>query len=321
MSRSIAVIAASGIGDAILLQVLTTFAKLKGDRLTLFHPQAQALTSLFPDLMIKPLQLKAAKELLAPFDLIFVQNDHSAIAYEMDALRAKHALCPTVFIHPKRSKLEKKGDIVFDTNVAFVTNLIQGASNFFPKIELSKNAVKNAFEIDTNPAIDTNAVKNKKHTIALHPTSADPMRNWPLNKFVTLYKKLKEKGSSPYFIIKPDEQEPWKKAGVEAADLPLFNTLEDVKNKLTHANYLIGNDSGIGHLASLLGVKTVTISNNKKRVKVWRPDFSKGLIVTPWLLLPSFRSIHLPLRERFWHHFVSVNSVLNALETLRRDSP
>lgn len=316
MSRSIAVIAASGIGDAILLQVLTTFATLKGDNLTLFHPQANALKPLFPDLTIKPLNLKKAKEILASFDLIFVQNDHSAIAYEMDVLRAKHALATTVFIHPKRSRLEKEGDIVFDTNVAFVTNLIHGASRFFPKkVALCKKVLKKTFQTDTSVGKEANL------TVALHPTSADPMRNWPLNKFVILYKKLKEKGFAPYFIIKSEEQEPWKKAGIDAQDLPLFNTLEGVKNKLMDTSYLIGNDSGIGHLASLLGVKTVTISNNKKRVKVWRPDFSKGLIVTPWLLLPSFRSIHLPLRERFWHHFVSVNSVLKAFETLRRDLP
>ena len=76
------------------------------------------------------------------------------------------------------------------------------------------------------------------------------------------------------------------------------------------AGALVGNDSGNGHLASFLGIPTVTIYRKKNPHFHWRPDWKPARVVCPRLVLPG-------LRGPLWKPFVTVGDVLDALRSVR----
>lgn len=315
MKHSVAIFSADGIGDAILLQVIALLAKKQSSDAILFHPQHAALQSLFPDFNLEQVPSKnILNNCLETFDQIFVQNDHGNIAFAMDKLRRNHPNGDKViFIHPKDSKLEREGDIAFSKNIPFATNLINKIAPFFPNTHFSKTMLRQNFKTSNH--------RQHLKNVAIHPTSQDKARNWPPIKFIQLKHILESRGFHPYFIVHKDERKTWLNFGLKESELPLFPDLKCVGDKLHQTGYFIGNDSGIGHLASMLAVPSLTISNNKKRVVMWRPDFCKNRIITPSLLLPNFKGIGLPLRQWGWHYFVSVAQVERIFNQLVEDTP
>lgn len=77
--------------------------------------------------------------------------------------------------------------------------------------------------------------------IVIHPGAANPIRVWPRPRFEELAHRLRNDGWEVHLI---DENLP---------------ALEDLLTILDSADRFIGNDSGPGHLAALLGVPTFTI--------------------------------------------------------------
>jgi heptosyltransferase-3 len=80
------------------------------------------------------------------------------------------------------------------------------------------------------------------------------------------------------------------------------------------SGYLVGNDSGLGHLASFLGVPTCTITRRKALAKLWAPSYTPGAVVTPPPWVPNIRGLRL--RDRYWQSFISVEKVLFAFDKL-----
>jgi ADP-heptose:LPS heptosyltransferase len=154
--------------------------------------------------------------------------------------------------------------------------------------------------------------------VMLHPTSTAVLRNWPEKKFVQLSKMLIDRGFTPHFIVSPGERPVWEKivydnAKLPEETLPNFASLSDVAAWLYESGYFIGNDSGIGHLASNVGLPTLSIIIRKSLAIHWHPDFNPaGVVVLPpaWLL-PRF------IKEKFWKQCTSVSRVLKKFNKLR----
>ncbi|WP_429485147.1 glycosyltransferase family 9 protein [Paraburkholderia youngii] len=81
---------------------------------------------------------------------------------------------------------------------------------------------------------------------------------------------------------------------------------------MAEAGWFIGNDSGLGHLASAIGVPTLSLFMRSGLARTWRPGWSPGAIVLPLNVVPTGR-----LRERCWKRLMSVRRVLRGFETLR----
>ncbi len=153
-----------------------------------------------------------------------------------------------------------------------------------------------------------------KNRIVLHPTSSLPRKNWPPKKFLELTKKLRAEGLKSYFIVSPNDRQDWlwvEKAGV---DLPNFSSLSDVASFIYESSFFIGNDSGIGHLASNLGIPTVSIILRKGVAKQWRPSWAPGKVV----LSPSWLNPR-PIKEKLWKKFTRVAKVKAAFDKLRNE--
>jgi len=76
--------------------------------------------------------------------------------------------------------------------------------------------------------------------LAIHPGAAQTVRRWPRDRFEVIGTRLHARG-------------------IEVEWLPEHGDLDALLDRLTEADAFIGNDSGPGHLASLLGVPTFTI--------------------------------------------------------------
>ncbi len=152
--------------------------------------------------------------------------------------------------------------------------------------------------------------------VMLHPTSSDILKNWPAKKFVKLAKILQQRGFEPQFIVAPNERAEWEQIiyeneSFEKNILPKFATLSDVAAALYESKCFIGNDSGIGHLASNVGLPTISIMIRKNMAIHWRPTFSPGeIILPPFWLTPRF------IREKFWKRCTSVNKVLKMFDKI-----
>lgn len=145
--------------------------------------------------------------------------------------------------------------------------------------------------------------------IIIHPTSSAAHKNWAAEKFLCLAQILQKKGYDPHFVLAPNEIATWEK--IIAGKIPILTSshLSDVAAWLYESNYFIGNDSGIGHLASNLGIPTLSIIFCKSVVKQWRPTWEAGtVIMPPFWLQPRM------LQKKFWQHFISVNAVLQKFE-------
>ena len=77
--------------------------------------------------------------------------------------------------------------------------------------------------------------------IVIHPGAGHPVRIWPIERFRDLGQRLSSEG--------------WH---VEWAD-PDSNNMDSLFAQLSRADRFIGNDSGPGHIAALLGIPTFTI--------------------------------------------------------------
>lgn len=148
--------------------------------------------------------------------------------------------------------------------------------------------------------------------IALHPTSADVKRNWLPIQYLKLARLLKKRGFDVAFTVSAEEHPYWRHVEEEGFSLPYFTTLSETAYFLYESGFFIGNDSGLGHLASNLGVSTLTISGNHRRVRLWRPDWAPGAIITPPFPLPNFKGINFRARENWWPLFVGVKRVMRA---------
>jgi heptosyltransferase III len=114
-------------------------------------------------------------------------------------------------------------------------------------------------------------------TIAIHPGSGGERKNWPIASFVEIIKSLWQENYEVLLLGGPAEEQ--KLAYIQSHLKPppglygvLVNTpLLEVAQQLRQCRGYLGNDSGITHLAAMLGVPTVAIFGPGSRTSNWEP--------------------------------------------------
>jgi ADP-heptose:LPS heptosyltransferase len=103
----------------------------------------------------------------------------------------------------------------------------------------------------------------KAGTVLIHPGSGSPAKCWPIENFLQLVDLLKKKGRSVRFILGEVELERWPgqvMAQLEsAAAVVRPASYVDLLTELSSAESFVGNDSGPGHLAGIVGVPTLIL--------------------------------------------------------------
>ncbi len=103
----------------------------------------------------------------------------------------------------------------------------------------------------------------------IHPFSGSPGKNWPLDRFVELAKRL-ESQMPVKWCAGPEETLPW--------DAVRIGDLYDLAFWLASARVYVGNDSGITHLAAAAGAPVVALFGATNPA-VWGPRGERVRIV------------------------------------------
>jgi hypothetical protein len=279
------------LGDSLIgLVTVNNFAR-NGYKVTVFGDYAHALRDWFPHFDVHPRLTVEDQERLREFDVVLHM-------YETELSKA------VAVWHPWSITLSDSQLYLADLTMTDI------------QVTLCQKEFKLDSVVRENNIQPLPGLVHKKHPsrIIIHPTSSLLRKNWPPKKFVQLARLLNEEGYCVNFIVSPKERPDWEWLLNENVFLPSFGSLSDVTKFIYESGYFIGNDSGIGHLASNLGIPTVSIILRKGVAKQWRPTWAPGKVV----LSPSWLNPR-PIKEKFWKIFTRVRTVKNAFDDLKRE--
>lgn len=307
----VAVIPSIGIGDGLIMMVASHRLYCQNYVVTTFSEPMIQLKHWFENHhFAKRPPLEEVEAIFSRFDLIVLQNDNSPFAKHLLSLHKEEKLKALSVFYPSYEPQKHPAltplDRIFDDRYPMVDNTARAISSILGLNHISKN---NGL---TTPSSLIH--RRYKHRVLIHPTSRDPHRNWPQKKFLNIAHELKKQGFSPVFILGPSETGPWISLLEGHFPMPLFPHLSDLASYAFESGYLIGNDSGIGHLCSNLQIPTLILSNRKHYISLWRPGWYRGDVVTPPAWVPNWKGSRL--RENHWKTFISPKHVLQKFEEL-----
>ncbi len=104
-------------------------------------------------------------------------------------------------------------------------------------------------------------------TVFFQPGSGSPRKNWPLANFISLGHELAASGRQTVWLLGPAEAE----VRLPFSD-PIWREapLENLAAALSRGALYVGNDSGITHLAAMVGCPTVALFGPSD-AGIWRP--------------------------------------------------
>lgn len=285
------IVCARGLGDALLSMILAHNLALYGISVTIFSSILCELRDWFPDCQISP--FPSAKSFFSTFE-----SYHSVIAADHSIVNESHHFGNRLILL-KESTFNKKMTMADNLRLACQERLLLPISHKENGIKPPENLKFRAFP----------------KRVAIHPTSSDEKKNWPAKKFLLLADKLSHKGFSPFFCVSPSERREWLSLVSSKELLPLFPSIADLASFIYESGYVIGNDSGTGHLASALHIPTLAIFSRKSYSKLWRPGWGPSMVVTP-----SNFVIGAPLKIKFWKNLLSVSKVLKCFSKLSKEN-
>jgi ADP-heptose:LPS heptosyltransferase len=110
--------------------------------------------------------------------------------------------------------------------------------------------------------------------VVIHPGSGSAGKCWPAGHFVEVCRRFRDEGFDVRALMGEVEAERWSVDAVarfgEVAAVRQLATYVDLLNELLEAEVFLGNDSGPGHLAGVIGVPAFTVFGPTDPV-VWRP--------------------------------------------------
>jgi ADP-heptose:LPS heptosyltransferase len=118
----------------------------------------------------------------------------------------------------------------------------------------------------------------------------------------------------PIFAVSSKEHQLWTEKKGNIYETPKIHSLSELAEMVYESGYVIGNDSLLGHLASNLHIPSLIIANDRKRMRLWRPGWLKGEVITP--SNTPFCYLLLKLNRSNWKHTISVKEALSIFKKL-----
>lgn len=314
--KKAAVVCAKGIGDGLLMMVASHRLRHANYEVTTYHNKLSELGSWFPDHSFATLpSLEELKATFLPYSLIILENDNTEKAkclielYKQGTLRNLAVFYPT-YEEQKHAPLTS-WDRVFSPSKSMVTNISVAISSLLQSREISTN----------NGIIPPDTLSHRKHLhrVVIHPTSSKKEDMWKKEKFLQVAELLKARDFEVVFSVSPIERPEWLDVEELGYELPYFPKLDALAAYIYESGYVIGNDSVVGHLASNLQIPTIVVSDCYKRMRLWRPGWLKGSVITPSRCIPNFKGSRL--REKYWKELITPRRILSSFRRiLHRDN-
>ncbi len=306
--KKCAVFSCLGLGDGLIALVLSNNLHLNGAQTATFHPFLGSLQAWFPHLPLYPFpsseELESAFKQFDKFYIILEKTPWmQAILQHCKTHYPEKTTVLNPIATPNRDyPYWEEGR--FNGSRPFVDNLFT----------YCKDLLKFTVVTKSNGVCAPEKVAQKRFArrVVIHPMSSREGKNWPKEKYVQLSTQLKAQGYIPSMILTEEERKGWNLKGVEA---PLFQNLEEMAAYIAESGFMIGNDSGIGHLASCLGLPTITICRSAQSSKFWRPAWARGEVITPASWIPNIKGLRL--RDKHWKKWISVEKVLQRFQLIQ----
>jgi ADP-heptose:LPS heptosyltransferase len=110
--------------------------------------------------------------------------------------------------------------------------------------------------------------------VVIHPGAGSPAKCWPAERFIELAGRLRAAGRGVCFCIGEVERERWPAETVRklesAGEVRQPQTLVELFDLIRGASAFVGNDSGPGHVAGILGVPTLSLFGPTDPAR-WKP--------------------------------------------------
>jgi heptosyltransferase-3 len=302
----------NGLGDGIVGLVLPNNLHLNGWHVDMYQNTIGSLQSWFPHLPVLPYpSIEELPRILHSYDYYFVvQNDTNPLILKLieEGKRRFPERMKVIYLFPSKNIIHSPyyADCLTNPALPVSENLRLLCAHVLHLTKLTKS---NGFI----PPQDLVHRKDLKR-IAIHPTSSKEGSNWPKEKFVELARSLQARGYHPFFIPGGQYIEQWQDVASLGLEVSLFPTLDSLARALYESGYFLGNDSGLGHLASSLNIPTLTFCRRKALAQLWAPSFGKGIVLTPSSLIPNIRGFRL--RDRHWKKFITVGMAKRAFDKL-----
>jgi heptosyltransferase-3 len=285
----VAVVLSPALGDSLLMMIVVRNLHESGVAVTAFGRNAVTLNGWFPDLDIQPeLTRDTAQAILPRYERVIAMRRDGPIADP--GLQLPEVVLLEVACRARSSK-------------SMAERLMQ-----FSRDELGLAQAGKSNGMSAPGALEHRRHRNR---IAIHPTASTRDKCWLPSRFVRLALRLRKLGFDPQFVVAPSERDAWTFVQAHGIGLPQLGSLENVAAWLYESGWFIGNDSGIGHLASCLQVPTLSLFMRRGLARTWQPGWGAGRVVVGGYL-PTAR-----LRERYWKYTLSVTRVARAFDQLR----
>jgi len=295
-ARRIAVLMAPRLGDSLLMMNMAYNLTTHGREVTVFGDYIHALREWFPGMDVRPSLPEAQAGAMlsggnsAGFDCA-VQM-HKGWPYSL------HPYAPAYCYYDGHVTITGKDFIKLEQIRDFCQD----------DIGLACPGVDNGLRVP--PKLQTRKYMRR---IAIHPTSTSAQRCWAPRHFVELGLRLQREGYDPYFILAPNERDRWNCLAENGLALLHAARLADVAAFIHESGWFIGNESGIGHLASNVGVPTLTVTGRPTRTRAWQPAWARSRIVYPGYIIGG------RWRDQYWREWLFPGHVLYAFKRLMRD--
>ncbi len=125
---------------------------------------------------------------------------------------------------------------------------------------------------------------NPEGITIIHPGAGSKRKRWALLNFISLFRMLEKEAIKTEFLIGPAEEDLCPSL-IQFVSRDKLNFIHDILlllRLLSSARAIIGNDSGILHLAAFLGIPSLAIFGPSDPLR-WRPIGKKVVIVRPKL--------------------------------------
>lgn len=302
----------NGLGDGINGLVLANHLHLNGWQVDTYNNVLGSMQSWCPHLSICPYPpVSEISVILASYDLFLIVH-HETDPFVRKLIEEGKRRFPdrvkVLYLYASRNIVNEPyySDSCIDPSLSVVENLRLFCQKMLRLTKLTKS----------NGFIPPPHLSHRQyaHRIVMHPTSSRPTRNWPKEKFVKLALHLKQQGYEICFVPGSSEEKQWQDVVDLGLNLSFFSTLDELGQFIYESGFLIGNDSGLAHLASSLDIPTLIFARRKTLANLWAPSFSTGLAITPspWIL--NIRGLRL--RDRYWKQLISVSMAKKGFERL-----
>ena len=304
MIKKALVITSSGLGDGLMMMVASERLRSHGYQVVTMNAHLNQLHNWFPGHYFQfPLAGYELEQFIKTFDLTILQNDNTERSKEIIRLHQLGIIRSLSIFYS--SYEEKKHppltywDVIFNSKRPMVENIAKAVAILLRSLEISTN---NGMKVPHYLQF-----RRFPKRVIIHPTASTSDRMWPIASYIDLAKRLKDLDFDPVFSLSLKERVFFDQALPKQIFCPKISSLSDLAELIYESGYVIGNESGIVHLASNLQIPNIVIAGHEKRIQLWRPGWLLGQIITPSKWIPNIK--HFRIRESRWKEWITPKKV------------